>query len=147
MNNHLYLKYLKYKQKYLYLQNQIGAANKPFHMNIEKTTLSNNNYRNVLYTSKNQQIVVMSIKPNDNIHKEIHKDHDQFIRIEKGVGKAIINDVEYQLSDGIALIIPAGTTHEIINTSNTEDLKLYTIYSPPEHADKLVQHDKPSSDL
>lgn len=147
MNNHFYQKYLKYKQKYLYLLNQIGSATEPFYNNIEQTTISNTHYRNILYTSKSQQIVVMSIKPNDNIHKEIHKDHDQFIRIEKGVGKAIIDDKEYQLLDGIALIIPAGTTHEIINTSNTEDLKLYTIYSPPEHKENLVQHDKPLDDL
>ena len=117
-----------------------------FYQNIEKETIENNNYRNVVYTSTNQQFVYMSIKPNDNIKKEIHKDHDQFIRIEKGTGVAIINGKEYKLFDGIGLIIPAGSCHEIKNTSNTENLKLYTIYSPPEHKDGIVQKENPDHD-
>ena len=106
---------------------------KIFYANVEKETLSNKNYRKVVFTGKSQQFVYMSLKPLDTIHKETHPDHDQFIRIEKGIGKAIIDGIEYPLFDGIGLIIPAGTEHEIINLSNTEELKLYSIYSPPEH--------------
>ena len=104
-----------------------------FYENIEKKTLSNENYRDVAYTSKFQQFVYMSLKPLDTIHMETHPDHDQFIRIEKGRGVAIVNGIEYPLLDGIGLIIPAGSAHKIINLSNTEELKLYSIYSPPEH--------------
>ena len=105
---------------------------KIFYENIDDKTLENNLYREVLYTSKNQQFVVMSINPNDNIKMEVHKDHDQFIKIDKGMGIAIVDGTEYKLFEGIGIIIPAGTKHEIIN-SGIEKLKLYTIYSPPEH--------------
>jgi mannose-6-phosphate isomerase-like protein (cupin superfamily) len=102
-------------------------------MKILKKTLENNFYRKVVYTGK-MQFVYMSINPLDDIHMETHNDHDQFFRIEGGVGKAIINDKEYELKDGIGLIVPAGASHRIINTSNNdESLKLYLIYSPPEH--------------
>ena len=120
---------------------------KVFYENIEKETLSNTNYRNVVYTSKNQQFVYMSIKPKDDIHMEVHKDHDQFIRIEKGKGQAIINDETYYLYDGIGLIIPAGTTHQIINTSKKNDLKLYSIYSPPEHTQGHVDKENPDKKI
>ena len=115
--------------------------NNIFYKNIETETLKNTNYRNVLYTSKNQQIVLMSLKPLDNIPMEIHKEHDQFIRIEKGEGEglAIINNIEYKLHDGIAIIIPAGIYHKIINMSLTNLLQLYTIYSSPEHKQGLYQ--------
>lgn len=117
----------------------------PFVEDIEINTILNENYRNVKYTSTNQQFVYMAIEPKDNIHMEIHEDHDQFIRIEKGTGVAIINDKEYELKDGIGIIIPAGTSHEIINTSSTEKLKLYSIYSPPEHKQGLIQKNNPDS--
>lgn len=117
-----------------------------FYENVEKNTLENKNYRNVVYTSKNQQFVYMSINPLDDIHMEVHNNTDQFIRIESGNGKAILNGKEYCLYDGIGLIIPAGTHHQIINTSDNKILKLYTIYSPPEHEQKLVQAINPDKE-
>ncbi len=103
-----------------------------FYEDIEKNTLENNSYRKVVYTGK-MQFVYMSIKPLDDIHMETHDDHDQFFRIEDGIGKAIVGDKEYELKDGIGLIVPAGVSHHIINISDKESLKLYSIYSPPEH--------------
>ena len=85
----------------------------------------------------------MNIKPLDNIHLETHEEHDQFIRIEKGKGIAILDDKKYNLTDDFAVIIPSGTQHEIINTSETQDLKLYTIYSPPEHPENKVNLENP----
>ncbi len=110
-----------------------------FYENVEKNTVKNKAYRNVVYTGKKQQFVYMTLKPLDDIHVEIHKSTDQFIRIEKGSGVAIINNKKYKLYDGIGLIIPAGTKHQIINTSKTKELKLYSIYAPPEHKPKLKQ--------
>ena len=111
--------------------------------NIEKLTLENSNYRKVIYTGNYSQLVLMCLKPGENIHKEVHPTVDQFFRIEQGNGIAIINNKKYKLYDGIGLIIPAGYKHQIINTSKTKELKLYTIYTPPEHKDKLIQKDKP----
>jgi mannose-6-phosphate isomerase-like protein (cupin superfamily) len=119
---------------------------KIFYENIEENTIKNNSYRKVVYTGK-LQFVYMSIKPQDNIHLEVHKDHDQFICIEKGTGIAIINEKKYNLTDGIGLIIPAGAKHKILNTSTFYDLKLYTIYSPPEHTDKLEQVNNPDKKI
>jgi mannose-6-phosphate isomerase-like protein (cupin superfamily) len=116
----------------------------PFYSeNVEELTKSNNDYRRVLYTGMNQQFVLMSIPPNDGIKMETHKSHDQFIRIEQGDGEAKLGNSTYRLKDDSAFIIPAGTPHQILNTSNTEPLKLYTIYSPPEHPDKLTQSTNP----
>jgi mannose-6-phosphate isomerase-like protein (cupin superfamily) len=114
----------------------------PFYSdNIETLTINNDNYRHVLYTGK-QQFVLMSIEPGDEIKMEIHKDHDQFLRIEQGDGVAIINGIKYKLNKDGAVIVPAGFTHQIKNTGQ-EKLKLYTIYSPPEHPDKLIQPTNP----
>jgi mannose-6-phosphate isomerase-like protein (cupin superfamily) len=116
----------------------------PFYSeNVEELTKTNNDYRRVLYTGMNQQFVLMSIPHGDEIKMETHKSHDQFIRIEQGEGKAIVGNSTYKLKDGSAFIVPAGTSHQISNTSNTEPLKLYTIYSPPEHQDKLTQSTNP----
>lgn len=104
--------------------------------NIEKATLKNTDFRRVLYTTKNSQLVLMSIAAGEDIGEETHE-LDQFIRIEAGEGKAILDDVEHDIEDGTAIIVPAGTKHNIINTSD-EALKLYTIYSPPEHKDGEV---------
>jgi mannose-6-phosphate isomerase-like protein (cupin superfamily) len=117
-----------------------------FHENIEKNTIKNKNYRNVVYTGKKLQFVYMSLKPLDNIHKEIHKTHDQFIRVESGNGIAIIENKKYKLKDGIGLIIPAGKIHEIKNTSSKKELKLYTIYAPPEHRPNLIVKINPDKD-
>ena len=103
---------------------------------IEKETKENENFRKVLYTAKNCQLVVMCIQPGDEIGEEVH-DLDQFIRIEDGEAKAILNDVEYEMEDDYAVVIPAGVKHNLINTGD-EPLKLYTIYSPPEHRDGVI---------
>ncbi len=103
---------------------------------IEKETKENENFRKVLYTAKNCQLVVMCIQPGDEIGEEIH-DLDQFIRIEDGEAKAVLNDVEYEMEDDYAVVIPAGVKHNLINTGD-EPLKLYTIYSPPEHRDGVI---------
>ncbi len=108
-----------------------------FVTNIEKDSLDNKNFRKVLYTTKNSQLVVMSLLPKEEIGEEIHQ-LDQFIRVEKGQGKTVLNDVEYELSDGFCVVVPAGTKHNIINTSETEEMKLYTVYSPPNHKDGTI---------
>jgi mannose-6-phosphate isomerase-like protein (cupin superfamily) len=109
--------------------------------NIEKDTLENDNFRKVLYTAKNSQLVLMALKPGEEIGSEVHT-LDQFLRIEQGTGKAILNDVEYDIMDGSAIVVPAGTKHNFVNTSETEPMKLYTIYSPPEHIDGVVHATK-----
>ena len=115
---------------------------KGFCANIEKDTLENSNFRKVLYTGKHSQLVLMSLKPNEEIGMEVHPDNDQFFRFEKGQGKCIIDGNEYELSDGVAVVVPAGAQHNIINTSDSEDLKLYTIYSPAHHKDGIVRATK-----
>lgn len=110
---------------------------KGYVVNIEDATKENDNFRKVLYTGKNSQLVVMSILPGDDIGEEVH-DLDQFIRIEKGEGKAVLDGVEHQVEDDFAIVVPAGASHNIINTSQDEPLKLYTVYSPPEHKDGIV---------
>ncbi len=105
---------------------------------IESLTLENSNFRQVLYTGKHAQLVVMSLKPGEDIGMEVHHDVDQFFRFEKGEGKIIIDGDENMIKDGSAAIVPAGLEHNIINTSTSEDLKLYTIYSPANHPDGTV---------
>ena len=113
-----------------------------FNTNIEKETLENENFRKVLYTAKHSQLVLMSLKPNEEIGMEVHPDNDQFFRIEKGQGKCIIDGNEYEISDGFAVVVPAGAEHNVINVSATEELKLYTIYSPAHHKDGIVRPPK-----
>ena len=115
---------------------------KGFNANIEKETLENTNFRKVLYTGKHSQLVLMSLKPNEEIGMEVHADNDQFFRFEKGRGKCVIDGNEYELKDGSAIIVPAGAQHNIINTSDSEELKLYTIYSPAHHKDGIVRATK-----
>jgi len=115
---------------------------KGFHANIEKDTLENPNFRKVLYTSKHSQLVLMSLKPNEEIGMEVHPDNDQFFRIEKGQGKCVIDGNEYEIADGSAIVVPAGAQHNVINVSATDDLKLYTIYSPAHHKDGIVRATK-----
>lgn len=110
--------------------------------NIEEHTLSNTHFRHVLYTGQHAQLVVMSLRPSEDIGVEVHTTTDQFFRIEKGVGKVVMNGEEHILKDGSALVIPAGTEHNIINTSSENPLKLYTIYSPPHHKDGIVHATK-----
>ena len=111
---------------------------KGYNANIEKETLENTNFRKVLYTGKHSQLVLMSLKPNEEIGMEIHADNDQFFRFEKGEGKCVIDGNFYELKDGSVIMVPAGAEHNIINTSADKELKLYTIYSPPNHPDKTV---------
>jgi len=112
---------------------------KGFRSNIEKDTLENENFRKALYTGKHSQLVLMSLKPNKEIGMEIHADSDQFFRFEKGQGKCVIDGNEYSVGDGVAIVVPAGSEHNIINTSSTDELKLYTIYSPAHHKDGIVR--------
>jgi mannose-6-phosphate isomerase-like protein (cupin superfamily) len=113
-----------------------------FNGNIEQETLANNNFRKVLYTGKNSQLVLMSLKPKEEIGMEVHQDNDQFFRFEQGNGKCVIDGNEYQVSDGSAIIVPAGAKHNVINTSKDTELKMYTIYSPPHHRDGVVHKTK-----
>jgi mannose-6-phosphate isomerase-like protein (cupin superfamily) len=115
---------------------------KGFVQNIEKATLENENFRKVLYTGKHSQLVLMTLIANEEIGMEVHPDNDQFFRFEKGQGKVIIDGNEYEVSDGFAVVVPAGAQHNIINTSATEELKLYTIYSPAHHQDGIVMATK-----
>lgn len=115
---------------------------KGFSIDIEKATLENNNFRKVLYTSKFSQLVLMSLKPGEEIGTEVHEKNDQFFRFEKGQGKCIINGYEYKVGKGSAVIVPAGAKHNVINTLKTSPLKLYTIYSPPHHKDQIVRATK-----
>lgn len=113
-----------------------------FVANIEKITEKNNNFRKVLFTSKKMQLVVMSLKKNEDIGMEIHKNVDQFIRVESGHGIAILNGKKFKLEDGHCIVIPAGTEHNIINTSQVNKMKLYTIYTPPEHKPNEINKNK-----
>ncbi|MBU1033121.1 MAG: cupin domain-containing protein [Patescibacteria group bacterium] len=117
-----------------------------FNINIEKKTLDNENFREVLFTAKNSQLVIMALQPGEEIGMETHPDHDQFIRVEAGVGKAFIGGEESELEDGSAIVIPAGAEHNVINTSETDKMKLYTIYSPPEHANGTIHATKAEAD-
>ena len=109
---------------------------------IEKETEKNADFRRVLYTGKHSQLVLMSLKSEEEIGEETHEDVDQFFRFEKGEGKVIINGVEHSIKDGDAVIVPAGARHNVVNISKRADLRLYTIYSPPEHQDGVVRHTK-----
>ena len=110
--------------------------------NIEEITEKNNDFRQVVYTSQHQQLVVMSILPNEEIGTEIHEVTDQFLRIESGEGKLVMNGEEHAIKAGDAFIVPAGAQHNVINTSPTISLKLYTVYSPPHHKDGTIHKTK-----
>ncbi len=108
--------------------------------NIEEATLNNKDYRRVLYTTKKSQLVLMNLQPGDEIGMETHE-LDQFIRIEQGSAEVILDGVEHEVKDDFAIVIPAGTEHNVTNTG-TEELKLYSVYSPPEHKDGTVHATK-----
>jgi len=108
--------------------------------NIEELTISNENFRKVLYTGEHCQLVLMSLLPNEEIGMEVHDDNDQFFRFEKGEGKVIINETEYEVKDGDAIIVPAHSSHNVIAGIN--GLKLYTIYSPAHHVDGIIHNTK-----
>jgi len=115
---------------------------KGYIVHIEEGTLENETFRRVLYTARHSQLVLMSLKPKEEIGMEVHPDNDQFFRFEQGIGKVIIDGNEYEVKDGFAVIVPAGAQHNVINTSETEALKLYTIYSPAHHKDGIVRATK-----
>jgi mannose-6-phosphate isomerase-like protein (cupin superfamily) len=115
---------------------------KGFKQNIEESTIENTDYRRVLYTGEHSQLVLMSLKPGEEIGLEIHENNDQFFRFEKGNGKVLINNIAYDVSDGDAVIVPAGARHNVVNVSSVDNLKLYTLYSPAHHKDGVVQATK-----
>jgi mannose-6-phosphate isomerase-like protein (cupin superfamily) len=110
---------------------------------IENATIENGDYRRVLFTGRIMQLVLMSIAPGDEIGLETHAEHDQFIRVESGTGTVILDGERHDLTDGIAVVVPAGVPHNVINTSSDTPLRLYTLYSPPEHPEGTVHHEKP----
>ena len=110
--------------------------------NIEEKTINNDYFRKVVFTGKYCQLVVMCLKPGEEIGSEVHKNVDQFFKIEKGKGKVVINGKENQFINGVGIVVPAGSEHNVINISTSNDLKLYTIYSPPQHKDGIVHKTK-----
>lgn len=115
---------------------------KGYHGDIEKITRANENFRQVIYTAKHSQLVLMSLLPGEEIGSEVHEIGDQFFRFEQGDGKVVINDTEYVVKNGDAVIVPAGAQHNVINTSATNKLKLYTIYAPAHHRKEVVRKTK-----
>ena len=113
-----------------------------FHGDIEQMTLENTNFRKVVYTGAHAQLVLMSLKPGEAIGEETHGKNDQFFRFERGTGRVEIDGNQYQVTDGSAVIVPSGARHNIINTSATETLNLYTLYTPPHHQDGIVRATK-----
>lgn len=112
---------------------------KGYKSSIEKLALENTDFRRVLYTATGCQLVLMSLKPGEEIGMETHDGGDQFFRFERGMGKVVINGAEYPVTDGDAVIVPMGAKHNVINISTAEALKLYTIYAPPHHKDGVVR--------
>jgi len=110
---------------------------KGFVTNIEQAAVENEYFRKVLYTDTHVQLVVMSLKPNEDIGEEVHQ-LDQFIRVETGEGSAVLDGVAHELKDGFAIVVPQGTMHNIINTSSDRPMKLYTVYAPPNHKDGTI---------
>ncbi len=113
-----------------------------FITNIEKDTLDNSFFRQVIFTASHCQLVLMALGPGEEIGEEVHETLDQFFRFEQGEGKVVIEGEDFAIKDGFAAVIPAGTKHNIINTSQDQPLKLYTIYSPPNHQDKTIHKTK-----
>ena len=113
---------------------------------IETATTTNTDYRRVLYTGKYCQLVLMNLKPGEEIGEEVHDDVDQFFRFEEGEGEVVIDGVKNPVKDGSGVIVPSGARHNVVNTSKDADLKLYTIYSPPEHQDGVVRKTKREAD-
>ena len=117
------------------------SSDSSYASDIERQTIENKDYRRVLFTAKHSQLVLMRLKPGEDIGAETH-DLDQFFRFEAGNGVVVVNGVEHKVSNGDSIVIPQGCRHNVINTSATEDLKLYSIYSPPNHKKGTVHHTK-----
>ncbi len=126
--------------QYLRESNDTGPKKGEDHFvtNIEQDSIENKDFRRVLYTTKDMQIVVMSISPGEDVGLEIHKNIDQFFRVEEGEGRVIFNGKEFLVKKGFAFVVPQGTKHNIVNTSLTKDLKIYTVYAPPRHKKDTV---------
>ena len=120
---------------------------KGYYTHIDKETLKNTNFRKVLYTGKNMQLVLMSLRPGEDIGEEVHPNVDQFFRFESGKGKCIINKDHYDVHEGDVIIVPAGAKHNVINTSSLKFLKMYTIYSPPQHKDGIIRATKNDAEI
>ncbi len=118
----------------------MNQSTKGYKDNIEQATLQNTDYRRVLYTGK-LQLVLMVLQPGEDIGWEVHEEHDQFFRFEQGKGKVYIDDEEFDVEDGDAVVVPAGSKHNVVNTGDSP-LKLYTIYAPPEHPEGVVHKTK-----
>lgn len=121
---------------------KVEGKMKGFCGDIEPMTLSNGDFRRVLYTGSHCQLVLMSLRPGEEIGLEVHEDNDQFFRFEGGEGKVVVDGNEYSVTDGTAVVVPAGARHNVINTSASVDLRMYTIYSPPHHKDGIVRATK-----
>ena len=119
---------------------------KGFCANIARNTQENTDYRRVLYTGKHSQLVLMCLSRGEEIGLETHPDNDQFFRFEAGQGKVTIDDTEYQVSSGSAVLVPAGARHNVVNASDSEPLRLYTIYSPAHHKDGIVRSTRQEAD-
>lgn len=115
---------------------------KGFKANIEDLSQENTNFRKVLYTGAHSQLVLMSLLPGEDIGMEVHTENDQFFRFEEGSGKVVIDGTEYEVEDDDAVVVPAGSEHNVINTSESQSLKFYTIYSPAHHKDQIVRATK-----
>src|SRR5687768_5525021 len=126
--------------------NTVETLMKGFITDIEQDTVSNEDFRRVLFTGPHTQLVLMTLQPGDEIGVETHDEHDQFIRVEAGTGEVVLDGKRHPLADGSAVVIPAGVEHNVVNTSRNESLRLYTLYSPPEHADGTVHHTKKDAD-
>lgn len=114
--------------------------------NIEKLTLENTKFRQVLYTASHSQLVLMALQPGEEIGAEVHEENDQFFRFEQGKGKVVIDGNEHDVSDGVAVIVPAGSEHNVINTSDSDTLKMYTLYSPAHHRDGVAHATKAAAE-
>ena len=113
---------------------------------LNRATADNEDFRKVLFTTDLSQLVVMRLKTGEEIGTEVHHNIDQFIRVESGEGKAVLNGENHELKPGYAVVIPAGVEHNVINTSNDKELRLYTIYTPPEHPDGTIHRTKADAD-
>lgn len=131
---------------FFYYFSPVTKTQTPFHSNINTDTIKNQHYRHVIYTTDNFQLVLMSLRPQEEIGMEVHSNTTQFIRVEEGQGIAIIDNQRYPLEDDIAIVIPPNANHNIINTHSSQPLKLYVIYTPPEHPENTLQPTKPKND-
>ncbi len=123
-----------------------NKSDNSYRTNIEKDSEKNTNFRKVLHTTEKSQLVLMSLKPNEEIGMEAHNNGDQFIRVESGTGKSILDGKEQDFNTGDVVVVGQGTEHNIINTSDTDKMQLYVVYSPPQHEDGTIDKSKPAED-